>query len=260
MKNKGPYEVLFQQPPSCDHLKNFGCLCFISTLSHNRNKFAARAKRCVFLGYPSGIKGYKILSLDSNCISVSRDIVFYVTIFPFAVVPESSISDSDSLGSDSFVFLHCVSGSSYHFPPHLVQPSFTNSAVPNTADTSNAGPAPISSTDIPALTPISGCNSETGLVPSPVTRVLAVLQPRKSSKAHNLPSYFRDYSCNAVFSTPASGSPYDISNFLTFTHLNKAYKHIVFALQGTPTEPTSFHQAVQSPEWRTAMDKEIQAL
>lgn len=74
---------------------------------------------------------------------MSRDIVFYVTIFPFAAVPKSSISDSNSLGSDTFVFPHCVSGSSYPFPPsHLVQPSFTTSAVPNTADTSNAGPAP----------------------------------------------------------------------------------------------------------------------
>lgn len=192
---------------------------------------------------------------------MSRDIVFYVTIFPFAAVPKSSISDSNSLGSDTFVFPHCVSGSSYPFPPsHLVQPSFTTSAVPNTADTSNAGPAPISSIDIPALTSISGCNSETGLIPSPVTRVLPVLHPRKSTRAHNPPSYLRDYSCNAVFSTPASGSPYDISDFLTFTHLNKAYKHFVFDLQATPTEPTSFHQAVQSPEWRTAMDKEIQAL
>ena len=30
--NKSPYEMLFHSPPSYDHLKCFGCLCFVSTL------------------------------------------------------------------------------------------------------------------------------------------------------------------------------------------------------------------------------------
>ena len=37
--NKSPYELLFKSPPPYCHLKCFGCLCFVSTLSHNRHKF-----------------------------------------------------------------------------------------------------------------------------------------------------------------------------------------------------------------------------
>jgi len=67
----------------------------------------------------------------------------------------------------------------------------------------------------------------------------------------------QDYSCSAVTSKPISGSPYDISNYLTYSHLHKAYKHFVLVVQATPSKPTSFNQVGQSPNWRAAMDKEI---
>ena len=42
-----------------------------------------RARKCVFVGYPPGIKGYKLLDLQSREIFVSRDVVFHELIFPF---------------------------------------------------------------------------------------------------------------------------------------------------------------------------------
>lgn len=38
----------------------------------------------MFLGYPFGIKGYKLFDLSTNTIFVSRDVVFHEHIFPFA--------------------------------------------------------------------------------------------------------------------------------------------------------------------------------
>ena len=47
---------------------------------------------------------------------------------------------------------------------------------------------------------------------------------------------------------------------MSYSHLGSSFKSFVLAVSATPSEPVSFHQAVQFSEWRAAMDKEIKAL
>lgn len=69
--NRSPYEVLYHKSPTYSHLRSFGCLCYVSTTPHGRSKFSFRARACVFLGYPMGYKGYKLLDLESHRIYIS---------------------------------------------------------------------------------------------------------------------------------------------------------------------------------------------
>ena len=61
----------------------------------------------MFLGYPYGIKGYKVLDLESNSIFISRDVIFYEHIFPYvaSVQPLATYLDD-------FVFPHYIPDSS----------------------------------------------------------------------------------------------------------------------------------------------------
>ena len=83
ISNKTPYEMLTNKLPDYSNLKTFGCLCYVSTSPKQRHKFQDRARACVFLGYPSGYKGYKLLDLQTNNVFISRNVVFHETLFPY---------------------------------------------------------------------------------------------------------------------------------------------------------------------------------
>lgn len=85
--NKTPFEILNGKKPSYTHLRAFGCLCCCSTSFSNRNKLSPRARACLFLGYPQGYKGYKLLDLESKKIFISRHVIFHESNFPFAQSP-----------------------------------------------------------------------------------------------------------------------------------------------------------------------------
>ncbi|KAK2988714.1 hypothetical protein RJ640_020979 [Escallonia rubra] len=99
LQNKTTYEVLVGKTPSYDHIRSFGCLCYGHVNRKPRDKFAARSKPGIFVGYPNGQKGYRIFDLEDKCIYISRDVTFYEEHFPFQASKPIQSLETDYLGN-----------------------------------------------------------------------------------------------------------------------------------------------------------------
>ena len=73
---KTPEEMWTGRPADYSILKIFRCLAY----AHVRDeKLEPRAKKCIFIGYAYGVKGYRLwcIELGSQGFLVSRDVVFH---------------------------------------------------------------------------------------------------------------------------------------------------------------------------------------
>lgn len=66
LKEKSPYEILYQKLLQYEHFGVFGCLAYAVVPLQQRNKFSLRAIPTIFMDYPLGYKGYKFYDLSTK--------------------------------------------------------------------------------------------------------------------------------------------------------------------------------------------------
>ncbi|KAL6312732.1 hypothetical protein AAG906_015139 [Vitis piasezkii] len=64
--NRTPYEAWYGRKPWVSHLKVFGSVAYTLIDSHNRSKLEEKSVKCIFIGYCSQSKGYKLYNLLFN--------------------------------------------------------------------------------------------------------------------------------------------------------------------------------------------------
>jgi len=226
LHQKSPFQMLYHKPPVFVDLKVFGSLCFVSTLEQHRTKLDPRARKCIFMGYRYGTKGYLTFDLHSREIVLSRNVIFHESIFPYSTfsgVVDSATPHNAQSSSQNFDFL-------FDIPSNTSQPTSS----------------PASSTV--SITPTSDSSPKI----------------RKSETTCTTPTLLKDFHCQFHCSSSSSSSnsgniKYPLSSVLSYNSLSPNHLKYTLALS-TSIEPKSYKQAILSPEWINAMNAELQAL
>ncbi|MCO5564449.1 hypothetical protein L7F22_018110 [Adiantum nelumboides] len=79
LKTITPYESWYDRKPSVSYLRVFGCLAYAHIPQQLRGKLDDKAVKCIFVGYSSGSKGYRLYNPATNKIFESRDVIFAET-------------------------------------------------------------------------------------------------------------------------------------------------------------------------------------
>lgn len=254
----------------------FGCLSYASTICARRSKFDPRAVACIFLGYPPGMKGYKLYNIAIGQIFISRDVVFHEKSFPFQPITDVYKHNVDEIFGD-FVLPHPLMDIPGSYPSSSIQNSTNDIAPPvNLDDFTND--IVVNEHNIAAEHVISDteqcvnhhCDNTVNLeisVPLSTTDTSVSTQQhhdasiQRSTRQHHAPGFLKDYHCNLHINKSylPHKTLYPIDSYLSYDQLNLSHQHFFFNVS-TAYEPSFFHQVAKNPSWRHAMDEEIAAM
>ena len=120
---KSPYELLTCKTPDYRLLKSFGCLCFVSTNVHERNKFSPRSKPCIVVFHEREFP-FKASEHLSSVVDM-----FSNTILP--LLPPLHFVETMHLFSDASVPL---TSSAYVHPATSASHASTSTSTTHTTD------------------------------------------------------------------------------------------------------------------------------
>ena len=71
-----PFERFFGHKPNAAALRTFGATAYVQVPRVKRKHLDSHSQKCIFIGYPKGVKGWRFLNTVTGSIFESRDAVF----------------------------------------------------------------------------------------------------------------------------------------------------------------------------------------
>src|SRR3954468_765352 len=90
-----PEEIWRGEAVDYSTLRIFDCPAFSLVGSHKRNKFEAKSRKCKFIGFTTGVKGFRLWDPETGTAFTSRDVAF-----DEESMLQASKAESESQGGD----------------------------------------------------------------------------------------------------------------------------------------------------------------
>ncbi|KAF5812650.1 putative RNA-directed DNA polymerase [Helianthus annuus] len=279
--DKTPYEKLYNQRAEYDHMRVFGCLVYFWSIDTKGDKFEERGKPGIFLGYPKGIKGYKIYDIGSKKMVVSRDVKFHEDNFVFPQRQDQDIDDMFTVSIDNHdkqqinVEVEPIEkGNEPSYGPennsqneqrnnghaseaqHVVEPGCGPEGSLENNQHMGEDSGPINQEADEGNGPVD-CHED-------FFRDESTERPKRNKAP---PKHLNDFVVNLPpsvdhthpASTQDASTVYPSAHYISYNNFSSNHKRFLAAIT-TSVEPKNFKQAMQDPKWVEAMQREIQAL
>ena len=267
LDGSSPYEKLFGVKPAYETLRVFGSLCYVHRRDRTKEKLGERSRKCVFMGYPFGKKGWRVYDLESNEFLVSRDVSFTEDEFPFAGHNSGVIESKKLTGEpdDDWVINMVVEDRG-----SKSQSSNQEETVVEVSSHGTPNENVISNDMVEEVESESKTVAENEVVAEPELgrgcreKVSSVrLKDYVSYNAQYLREQpHHDLTTPAPQSEPSStgpgNTPYPIENYISDERFSPDHKAFLAAITNE-REPRSYKEAAQQKIWRDSMQKEIVA-
>lgn len=88
-----PAEIWYGRKPDISNLRVFGCIAYSHIPKELRNKFDAKAEKCIMLGYTNN--GYRLWDIEKQKIKLSRDVIFNESVFYYKTFEPKEMVEID---------------------------------------------------------------------------------------------------------------------------------------------------------------------
>ena len=110
VKGTTPAEAWMGEKPDVNHLRAFGCTAYAHVAKDERHKLDSKARKCIFLGYCTESKGYRLYDPVRARVFISCDVIFNES--GHEVEKEPSEAQEESSKQDQYVHFDCPESSS----------------------------------------------------------------------------------------------------------------------------------------------------
>jgi hypothetical protein len=91
VKDKTPYAAWSGLKPEVTYFRIFGSLAWARIPSEKRKALDPQSTECIFVGYPDGVKGYRLIDLSSDRLIIDRSVQFEESV---SHVPQQPHADT----------------------------------------------------------------------------------------------------------------------------------------------------------------------